>query len=79
MKRAIERGIDNLEELERVEREERKAEAACQAVIMQSAGGSSGADPASLELVDLGSWAMDPELARSLGFDGVFPQAPLHS
>jgi hypothetical protein len=28
MKRAIKRGIDNLEELERVKREERKAEAA---------------------------------------------------
>jgi hypothetical protein len=79
MRRAVARGITDLEELDRVEREE--AEAARQAATAQSAEGSSGGDPAS-SLVDgdlLEPWALDPELARSLGFDGVFPQAPLHS
>jgi hypothetical protein len=46
---------------------------------MQSAGGSSGADLASLELVDLGLWAMDLKLVQSLGFNRVFLQALLHS
>jgi hypothetical protein len=49
MRRAVMRGITDLEELDRVEREE--AEAACQAIITQLAGGSSRANPASL--VDL--------------------------
>jgi hypothetical protein len=52
MRYAIAQGITDLEELDWVKHEE--AEAARQAIIMQLAGGSSRADPASLELVDLG-------------------------
>ncbi|PTB47294.1 hypothetical protein M431DRAFT_514439 [Trichoderma harzianum CBS 226.95] len=78
--RAVSRGIDNLAELEQLEQKEREAEAALQAAITQSAEGSSEVVPASLESVDyLGMLSMDPELARSLGFDGVFPPAPLSS
>lgn len=76
MRRAVARGISDLGELDCIEREE--AEAARQASM--SGVDSSGADPASLVPVGfLELWEMDPELARSLGFDGVSPPAPLSS
>ncbi|PTB54326.1 hypothetical protein M431DRAFT_509327 [Trichoderma harzianum CBS 226.95] len=63
--RAVSWGIDNLAELEQLEQKEQ---------------GFSEVVSASLESVDyLGILSMDPELARSLGFDGVFPPAPLSS
>jgi hypothetical protein len=78
MRRAVARGITDLDELDRVEREE--AEAARQAATAQPAEGSSAAAPASLEPVDyLGVLEMDPSMLEFLGPGGVFPQEPLHS
>ncbi|PTB49362.1 hypothetical protein M431DRAFT_512826 [Trichoderma harzianum CBS 226.95] len=77
---AVSRGINNLAELEQLEQKERKAEAALQAATTQSAEGSSKVVPASLESVDyLGILLIDPKLAQSLGFNGVFLLAPLSS
>lgn len=69
MKRAIERGIDNLEELERVEREEREAEAARQAALLAS---NSAVGPSqSVDAVDWSSFELDPSLFPPLGTDEI--------
>lgn len=74
MKRAIERGIDNLEELERVEREEREAEAARQAALLAP---SSVVGPSqSVDAVDWSAFELDPSLFPPLVTGEIPSESP---
>lgn len=70
MKRAIERGIDNLEELEWVEREEREAEAARQAALLVSSSVPVGPSQ-SVGGVDWSEFELDPSLLLPLATDEI--------